>query len=172
MPIEPAAAEEEVVPSKLAKSRKKIPKGEIALGQARVVANIIDGFNHLRAAHRAQVQADRRLPIEDMASASAAAAPPESSSAAVAPKKSTAQRGRSRTRAQGSNKTKQPTGGERERSRDRDTTPEFPRENTVLLSDFKRATKTPQKIMRDHFKKNYKHLRPHPKPPTLPISRR
>ena len=61
---------------------------------------------------------------------------------------------------------------ERERSRDRDATPECPRENTVLLSDFKRATKTPQKIMRDHFKKNYKHLRPHPKPPTLPISRR
>ena len=135
---------------------KKIPKGEIALGQARVVANIIDGFNHLRAAHRAQVQADRRLPIEDMASASVVAAPPESSSAAAAtaPKKSTAQRGRSRTRAQGSNKTKDTTDGERERSRDRDATPEYPRENTILLSDFKGATKTPQEIIRDHFKKN------------------
>ena len=60
---------------------------------------------------------------------------------------------------------------ERERSRDRDATPEYPREIAVLLSDFKRATKTPQKIMRDHFKKNYKHLRPHPKV-ILPISRR
>ena len=146
---------------------------------------MIDGFNQVRAAHRAQVQADRRLPIEDMASASAAAAPsvPDSSSAAAAapaPKKSTptAPRGRARTRAQGNrskgNKTKElnTTDGERERSRDRDATPEFPRENTVLLSDFKRATKTPQKIMRDHFKKNYKHLRPHPKKPILPISRR
>ena len=99
-----------------------MPKGEIALGQARVVANIIDGFNQLRAAHRAQQQHDRRLPIEDMASASAAAAPsvPESSSAtaaASAPKsKSTAPRGRARTRAQGGkgNQTKDTTDGERE----------------------------------------------------------
>ena len=84
------------------------------MGQARLVANLIDGFNQVCVAHRAQQQHDRRLPIEDMASASAAAAPPESSSAAAAPKsESTAQRGRSRTRAQGSNKTKQSTGGER-----------------------------------------------------------
>ena len=122
------------------------------------MASLIDGFQQVRAAHRAQVQADRRLPIEDQASASAAAAPESSSAAAAAPapKKSTptAPRGRARTRAQGSmgNKTKDMTYGERERSRDRDATPEFPRENTVLLSDFKRATKTPQKIMRDHFK--------------------
>ena len=96
MAIEPAATPaEEVVPSKLTQSRKKAPKSEVGLAQARLVANLIDGFNQVRAAHRAQVQADRRLPIEDMASASAAAAPPESSSAAAAPKKSTAQRGRS-----------------------------------------------------------------------------
>ena len=143
-----------------------------------MVANIIDGFNQLRAAHRAQQQHDRRLPIDDMASSSAAAAPsvPESSSAAAAASaptsKSTAPRGRARTRAQGSkgNKTKDTTDGERERSRDRDATPEFPRENTVLLSDFKRATKTPQEIMRDHFKKNYEHLRPHPKTPIPPLA--
>ena len=81
-----------------------------------MVANIVDGFNHLRAAHRAQQHHDRRLPIEDMGSASAAAAPPESYSAAAAaaPKKSTAPRGRARTRAQSSNKTKEPTDGERE----------------------------------------------------------
>ena len=112
-----AAPTEEVVPSKLTQSRKKAPTSEVGLAQARLVANLIDGFNQVRAAHRAQVQADRRLPIEDMASASAAAAPsvPDSSSAAAAaaPKKSTptAPRGRARTRAQGNsskgNKTKE-----------------------------------------------------------------
>ena len=80
MAIEQPAASpaEEVVPSKLTQSRKKAPKSEVGLAQARLVANLIDGFNQVRAAHRAQVQADTRLPIEDQASASAAAAPESS----------------------------------------------------------------------------------------------
>ena len=50
------------------------------------MANLIDGFNQVRASHRAQQQHDRRLPIEDQASASVAAAPsvPDSNSASTA----------------------------------------------------------------------------------------
>ena len=83
MAIEPAASPE-VVPSKLTQSRKKAPKNEAGLAQARLVANLIDGYQPVRAAHRAQQQADRRLPIEDQA---AVAAP----------------RGRTPSRAQSSN---------------------------------------------------------------------
>ena len=43
MAIEPAAPPtEEVVPSKLTKSRKKVPKSEAGLAQARLVATLID----------------------------------------------------------------------------------------------------------------------------------
>ena len=62
---------EEIVPSKL-KSRKKVPKSEAALAQARFMANLIDGFQKGRAALKAQQQADRRLSIEDQAAAAAA----------------------------------------------------------------------------------------------------
>ena len=164
---------EEVVPSKLKVSRKKVPKSEAGLAQARLVGHLIDGFREVRAAHRAQQQNDRRLAIEDQAAA--AAAP----------------RGRAPSRAQSSSrddKTPEYTtkGGQlvmtdaskrgRSRdpgeSRDRDATPEYPVEGTVLLSDFnKKARTTPQDIMRNHFKKNYKHLRPKRKP-TLPTTRR
>ena len=185
MAIEPAAAAEEIVPSKLTKSRKKAPKGEIALGQARVVANIIDGFNHLRAAHRAQQQHDRRLPIEDMASASAAAAPPESSSAAAAP------RGRAPSRTQSNSRNdrtpeyrtkggqlgmmdKRGRSATRTPAQTRDETPEFPLEGTVLISDVvanKKAKRNPQDIMRKHYKENRSHFRAKKKV-TLPISKR
>ena len=158
--------------TKLTQSRKKVPKGEAGLAQARLVANLIDGFREVRAAHRAQQQADRRLPIEDQA---AAAAP----------------RGRAPSRAQSSSshdKTPEYTtkGGQlvltdankrgrspnRSESRVRDATPEYPVEGTVLLLGFnKKARVTPQGIMRHHFKKNYKHLRPKRKP-TLPTTRR
>ena len=38
--------------------------------------------------------------------------------------------------------------------RDRDATPEYPLEGTVLLSEgFKKAKRTPQEIMRNHFGK-------------------
>ena len=141
-----------------------------------MVANIIDGFNHLRAAHRAQVQADRRLPIEDMASASAAAAP----------------RGRAPSRAQSSSRDdKTPEyrtkggqlvmtdGSKRGRSstrtpaQGRDETPEFPLEGTVLISDIanKKAKRNPQEIMRKHYKENRGHFRAKKKI-TLPISKR
>ena len=155
MAIEPAAPPaEEVVPSKLTKSRKKVPKSEAGLAQARLVANLIDGFQQVRAAHRAQQQADRRLPIEDQA-------------ATVAP------RGRAPSRAQSSSRDdKTPEyrtkggqlvmtdGSKRGRSRDpgesrdRDATPEYPVEGTVLLSDFnKKARTTPQAILRNLVKK-------------------
>ena len=69
---QPAAAQaEEVVPSKLKVSRKKVPTSEAGLAQARLVANLIDGYREVRAAHRAQQQAGRRLPIEDQAAAAA-----------------------------------------------------------------------------------------------------
>ena len=74
MAIEPAAtapATEEIVPSKLTTSRKKVPKSEAGLAQATLVANLIGGFREVRAAHRAEVQAGRRLPIEDQAAATA-----------------------------------------------------------------------------------------------------
>ena len=154
------------------------------MGQARVVANIIDGFNHLRAAHRAQVQADRRLPIEDMASASAAAAPPESSSAAAAP------RGRAPSRTQSNSRNdrtpeyrtkggqlgmmdKRGRSATRTPAQTRDETPEYPLEGSVLISDVanKRAKRNLQEIMRKHYKENRGHFRAKKKV-TLPISKR
>ena len=65
----PAAEAEEIVPSKLKTSRKKAPKSEAGLAQARLVANLIDGFREVRNAHREQLQNDRRLSIEDQAAA-------------------------------------------------------------------------------------------------------
>ena len=122
---------------------------------------MIDGFREVRAAHPAQVQNDRRLPIEDQAAA-------------------TAPSGRAPSRAQSSSrddKTPEYTtkGGQlvmadagkrgssrnQSESRDRDATPEYPLEGTVLLSDFnKKARRTPQDIMRNQLKKNKHHLRP------------
>ena len=66
---------EEVVPSKPKVSRKKVPKSEAGLAQARCVANLIDGFREVRAAHRAHQQNDRRLAIEDQATAAAVSRP-------------------------------------------------------------------------------------------------
>ena len=43
-PASTAPPAEELVPSKLTKSRKNVPKGEAGLAQARLVANLIDGF--------------------------------------------------------------------------------------------------------------------------------
>ena len=125
----------------------------------------------MRTAHRAQQQADRRLPIEDPA---AAAAP----------------RGRAPSRAESNNlrddrtpeyrtmggqlvmKEKRGRSRDPGESRDRDATPEYPVEGTVLISDFKKkARTTPQGIMRKLFKKIYKRLRPKRKP-TLPTTRR
>ena len=65
----PAAAEEEIVPSKLKVSRKKAPKSEAGQAQARLVAGLIDGFREIRSAQRAQQQNDRRLAIEDQSAA-------------------------------------------------------------------------------------------------------
>ena len=151
----PAAEAEEIVPSKLKTSRKKAPKSEVGLAQARLVANLIDGFREARAAHREQVQNDRRLSIEDQAAAATRGRPPT--------------RSRPQSRAQ-SDKTPEYTskGGQlvmtdaskRGRSRgqsegrDRDATPEYPTEGTVLLSEgFKKAKRTPQEIVRTHFGK-------------------
>ena len=137
-----------------------------------MVANIIDGFNHLRAAHRAQQQHDRRLPIEDQASA--AAAP----------------RGRAPSRAQSSSRDdktpeyrtksgqlvmtdKRGRSATRTPAQVRDETPEFPLEGTVLISDIanKKAKRNPQEIMRKHYKENRSHFRAKKKV-TLPISKR
>ena len=168
----PAAEAEEIVPSKLKTSRKKAPKSEVGLAQARLVANLIDGFREARAAHREQMQNDRRLSIEDQAAAATRGRPPT--------------RSRPQSRAQ-SDKTPEYTskGGQlvmtdaskRGRSRgqsegrDRDATPEYPLEGTVLLSEgFKKAKRTPQEIMRNHFGKNKHHLRTRKKP-ILPTRR-
>ena len=164
-PASTAPPVEDLVPSKLTKSRKKVPKGEAGLAQARLVANLIDGFQQVRVAHRAQQQADRRLPIEDQA-------------ATVAP------RGRAPSRAQSNSRDdKTPEysikGGQlvmtdaskrwRSRdpgeSRDRDATPEYPLEGTVLISDMpnKKPKRAPQEIMRAHHRQNRRHLRPNKK---------
>ena len=114
------------------------------------MANLIDGFREARAAHREQVQNDRRLSIEDQAAATRGRAPTRSLP---------------QSRAQ-SDKTPEYTGGQlvmtdaskrgrsrgQSESRDRDATPEYPLEGTVLLSEgFKKAKRTPQEIMRTHF---------------------
>ena len=125
------------------------------LAQARLVANLIDGFQQVRQQHKAQQQADRRLPIDDQ-------------TAAVAP------RGRAPSRAQSNNLRDDRTpeyrtmGGQlvmkdtskrgRSRdpgeSRDRDATPEYPVEGTELISDFKKkARTTPQKYHEKSFQK-------------------
>ena len=128
----------------------------------------------MRAAHRAQQQADRPLPIKDEPST-------------VVP------RGRERSYAQSSSrdgKTPEYTtnggqlvmtdGGKRGRSSTltpaqvRDETPEFPFEGTVLVSDVagnKKATRNPQETMRKHYKENRGHFRAKKKI-TLPISKR
>ena len=163
----PAAGAEEIVPSKLKTSRKKAPKSEAGLAQARLVANLIDGFREARAAHREQVQNDRRLSIEDQAAATRGRPP-------------------TRSRAQSrDDKTPEYTGGQlvmtdaskrgrsrsQSESRDRDVTPEYPIEGTVLLSEgFKKAKRTPREIMRNHFGKNKHHLRTRKKP-ILPTRR-
>ena len=122
-------------------SRKKVPKSEAGLAQARLVGHLIDGFREVRAAHRAQQQNDRRLAIEDQAAAAAAPrgrAPSRAQSSSrddktpeyttkggqlVAPPPMTDASKRGRSRDPGE-------------SRDRDATPEYPVEGTVLLSDF------------------------------------
>ena len=191
MAIEPAATAppaEDIVPSKLTKSREKVPKSEAGLVQARFVANLIDGFQQVRAAHRAQQQHDRRLPMEDQASA--AAAPDSSSaSAAAAPKSksaSAAPRGRASSRTPPSRLPEQKAGqlimtdvskrgrsSTRTTAQGRDETPDVPLEGTVSISDIanKRAKRTPQEIMRNHYKENRRHFRTKKKI-TLPISKR
>ena len=139
-----APAEEEIVPATLNMSRTKAPKSEAGLAQARLVANLIDGFREVRNAHRAQRQADRRLSIGDQA----AAAP----------------RGRTSSRAQRSRDDQTPEyttkGGQlvmtdaskRGRSRGepktRDSTPEYPIEGTELISDI--SSKNQNNTTRDH----------------------
>ena len=170
----PAAEAEEIVPSKLKTSRKKAPKSEVGLAQARLVANLIDGFREARAAQREQMQNDRRLSIEDQAAA------------AAAPRGRPPTRSRPQSRAQ-SDKTPEYTSkdgqlvmtdaSKRGRSRgqsegrDRDVTPEYPLEGTVLLSEgFKKAKRTPQEIMRTHLRKKKQHFRARKKP-ILPTRR-
>ena len=175
MAIEPAATappREGIVPSKLTKSKKNVPTTEAGLAQARLVANLIDEIQkQVRAAHRAQQQADRRLPIEDQA-------------ATVAP------RGRAPSRAQSNSRDdKTPEyrtkGGQlvmtdkrgrsatRTPAQVRDETPEFPLEGTVLISDIanKKAKRNPQEIMRKHYKEKRGHFQAKKKI-TLPISKR
>ena len=152
----PAAEAEEIVPSKLNTSRKKAPKSEAGLAQARLVANLIDGFREARNAHREQLQNDRRLSIEDQA-------------AAAAPRGRAPTLSRAPSRAQ-SNQTPEYTtkGGQlvmtdtskrghprgQSEGRDRDATPEYPIEGTVLLSEgFKKAKRTPQASVRTHVGK-------------------
>ena len=124
------------MPSKLTKSRKKVPKGEAGLAQARLVAKLIDGFQQVRTAHRAQQQADRRLPIEDQAAAAAprGRAPSRAQSSSLrddrAPEYRTKGGQLVMTDANKRGRSRDP--GE---SRDRDATPEYPIEGTVLLSD-------------------------------------
>ena len=167
----PAAAAEEIVPSKLKVSRKKAPKSEAGQAQARLVAGLIDGFREIRSAQRAQQQNDRRLAIEGQSAAA---------------------RGRTSSRAQSNRDDKTPEyttkGGQlvmtdapkRGRSTSRsapggrdDATPEYPIEGTVLISDIanKQPKRTPQEIMRAHHHTNRRHLRP-TKKPTLPTRRR
>ena len=132
----PAAETEEIVPSKLKTSRKKAPKSEVGLAQARLVANLIDGFREVRNAHREQLQNDRRLSIEDQAAATTRGRAPTRSlpqSRAHSDKTpeytskggqlvmtDASKRGRSRGQSE---------------SRDRDATSEYPIEGTVLLSE-------------------------------------
>ena len=155
----PAAEAEEIAPSKLKTSRKKqAPKSEAGLAQARLVANLIDGSREVRNAHREQLQNDRRLSMEDQAAATRGKAPtrslPQSRAESRAQSDKTpeytskggqlvmtdaSKRGRSRGQSEG---------------RDRDATPEYPIEGTVLLSEgFKKAKRTPQEIVRNHFGK-------------------
>ena len=166
------------------------------------MANLIDGFQQVRAAHRAQVQADRRLPIENQASASAAAAPrvPESSSASAAaapaaPKgsSSSAAKGKSASaaapRGRASSRTppnKEDVAGQltdvskRGRSSTRtpaqgrdDKTPEIPLEGTVLISVI--ANKKATQNPQEIMRKHYKENRGHfraKKKITLPTSKR
>ena len=123
----------------------------------------------------AQVQNDRRLSIEDQATAAAAT------------------RGRAPSRAQSNNLRDDRTpeymtmggqlvmtdGSKRGRSstrtpaQGRDETPEFPIEGTVLISDIanKKAKRNPQESMRKHYKENRRHFRAK-KRITLPISKR
>ena len=90
------------------------------------MANLIDGFREARAAHREQVQNDRRLSIEDQAAATRGRAPTRSLPQSRAQSDKTpeytskggqlvmtdaSKRGRSRGQSEG---------------RDRDATPEYP----------------------------------------------
>ena len=151
-----AIQEEEVVLSKLKMSKKKAPKSEAGLAQARLVANLIDGVREIRDAQRAQQKEDQRLAIEDQAARA-------STRTETRPEKSaqlslTDKRGRSSSRTA---------------ARDRDVTPEFPVEGTETVSDIsnKKAKRTPQEIMRKHHQQNRDHLRPRKKI-TLPIAKR
>ena len=146
-------------------SRKKAPKSEAGLAQARLVANLIDGFREVRNAHRAQQQADRRLAIGDQAPRGRTSTRIESrrDDTSPRPEKSvqlplTDKRGRSSSRTP---------------AQTRDETPEFPLEGTVLVSDIsnKKAKRNPQEIMRKHYQQNRRHFRPKKKI-TLPISKR
>ena len=149
-----AIQEEEVVPSKLKTSRKKAPKSEAGLAQARLVANLIDGVREIRDAQRAQQKVDQRLAIEDQA----AQASTRTETRPAAQLSLTDKRGRSSSRTA---------------TRDRDETPEFPVEGTETISDIsnKKAKRTPQEIMRKHHQQNRDHLRPRKKI-TLPIAKR
>ena len=149
------APAEEVVPSKLNMSRKTAPKSEAGLAQARLVANLIDGFREVRNAHRAQQQADRRLAIEDQAPRGRTTSRTQSIRDDQTPEYTTkggqlvmtdaSKRGRSR----GEPKT-------------RDSTPGYPTEGTELISDIsnKNPKSTPQEIMRSHFQRNRRHMKP------------
>ena len=173
----PTAAEtEEIVPSKLKTSRKKAPKSEAGLAQARLVANLIDGFREVRNAHREQLQNDRRLSIEDQAAAT---------TRGRAPTRSLPQ-SRAQSRAQ-SDKTPEYTskGGQlvmtdaskrgrsrgQSESRDRDATPEYPIEGTVLLSEgFNKKAKNTARDHEEPLWENKQHLRTRKKP-VLPTRR-
>ena len=142
-PMAIQAPAEEVVPSKLKTSRKKAPKSEAGLAQARLVANLIDGFREVRNAHRAQQQADRRLAIEDQAP-----------------------RGRTTSRTQRIRDDQTPEyttkGGQlvmndaskrgRSRPKTRDETPECPTGGTGLISDISN-----KKNSKEHHKRSCDH---------------
>ena len=152
-----AIQEEEVVPSKLKMSRKKAPTSEAGLAQARLVANLIDGFREVRNAHRAQQQADRRLAIEDQAPRGRTSTCTESRRGDTSPRpEKSLQLPLADKRGRSSSRTPAQT---------RDGTPEFPVEGTETISDIsnKKAKRTPQEIMRKHHQHKRDHLRPRQK---------
>ena len=126
------------------------------------MANLIDGFREVRVAHRAQVQNDRRPPIEDQAAAAAprGRAPSRTQSSSrddKTPEYRT--KGGQLVMADASKRGRSRDPGE---SRDRDETPEYPIQGAVLISDIsnKKAKRTPQDIMRAHHRQNRRHIIP------------